>query len=373
MNALPDARETLLIRAATGSGPSAVAAWEKWRDSGDFDALDGESVRIVPLLYRNLLRLGVQAPELVRYGSVYRHSWAANRLAFLASARALALLNDANIPTLLLKGAALTVLYYRDVGVRSMGDVDVLVPVARTADAIAALEAAGWFRDEELKAELTAAHLSTHHSAGFADPKGREIDLHWYASADARWPGADDELWRYSLPVEFEGVATLALSPTDLLYNVLAHGYASFAGHIRWAADAATILANPGNAIDWARFVRIAETRRMVLPLIASLSWLVRELGVVVPDSALSALAKAKVNRVDRLEFEHRNAADPYTIGKVALRHWCWHRRASPVQTPLALTLGFPDYLGRYYGVESAWELPRLLLERGIARIRRRG
>jgi len=371
MNVMPDRNETLLIRAAVGDREAALAAWHAWRDAVDFDRVDGESVRIVPLLYRNLVRLGVPTAQVARYGSVYRHSWASNRLAFLASARALAALREAGIPTLLLKGAALTILHYRDVGVRSMGDVDALVPPARIGEAAAVLERLGWIATPRASpTRLTPAWIATHYSAGFGDDKGREIDLHWYASADARWPGIDDELWGAAVPVEFEGVPTLALSPTDLLYNVLAHGYASFALHIRWAADATTILANAGGEIDWARFVRLAETRRLVLPVLASLSWVRAELGAAVPDHALRALANAKVTRVDRLEFAHRNSADPFTLGKVLLRHWCWHRRASEAQAPAALVLGFPAYLGRYYGTPDARKVAGLLLRRGLARVR---
>ena len=47
-------------------------------------------------------------------------------------------------PRSVVKGAALIPLYYRDSGVRGMGDFDVLVPERRFRDAAAALGEAGW-------------------------------------------------------------------------------------------------------------------------------------------------------------------------------------------------------------------------------------
>src|SRR5690606_12069977 len=110
----------------------------------------------------------------------------------------------------------------------------------------------------------------------------------WYATAEARWPGVDDALWRAAVPVELDGVATLALAPTDLLYNVLSHGFTSFAEHIRWAADAAMIIR--GGGIDWERFVALAIARRFVLPVSMQLRWLVTELALDIPAEAMDAL-----------------------------------------------------------------------------------
>lgn len=140
----PRDEERLLLVAATGGADRALAAWRDWRARVDFERLPDETVRLVPLLYRSLSRLGVAAPELARYASVYRHSWARNRLAFQAGARVIERLADAGIETIVLKGAAASVLYYRDDGVRAMEDVDVLVPRARLAATFEVLARAGW-------------------------------------------------------------------------------------------------------------------------------------------------------------------------------------------------------------------------------------
>ena len=53
-------------------------------------------------------------------------------------------LGDAGVPTLVFKGPVLASLLYREGGLRSYGDVDILVPRRRFADAVLTLEAAGF-------------------------------------------------------------------------------------------------------------------------------------------------------------------------------------------------------------------------------------
>ena len=367
MNVMPNDKETLLIRAATGDGEAALAAWRTWRATVDFEDVKGESYRVVPLLYRNLSRLRVPAQELTRYASVYRHNWAANGLAFKAGAQGLAQLHAAGIKTLLLKGAALAALHYRDVGVRSMADVDVLVPHAQALAAAEVLARHGWVpwpRGTRVDQDFIAAN----NSVGFEDAKGRQIDLHWYVTREARTRGVDDALWAAAVPVELEGVPTLALGPTDLLYNVLAHGYMTFAEHIRWAVDVAVVVR--GGHVDWERLTRLAIERRFVLQTHALLSWTRDVLAVPVPESVLERLAKAKVPLIDRLEYAHARAEDRYTLDKVILRHWCWYRRATEARG-LGLVAGFPRYLARHFGAAELRDLPGILRDRGIRRWKR--
>lgn len=362
--------ERLILVAALGDGDDALAAWRTWRDAVDFDHIAGESVRLVPLLYRNLARLGVDARETVRYASVYRHTWARNRLAFQACAGAVRLFTAHGIDTLLLKGAALTLLHYRDIGMRSMDDVDVLVPPARAEEAMRALVAHGWTRVGVAPHDLPdAVQRSMLHGCSFQDPRGRSLDLHWFATADARVPGADDALWRRAVPVDLEGTPTRALAPTELLYTVIAHSFASHAAHARWVADAVTIVR--GSAIDWPHLVALACSRRMVLPIAHGLRALA-ELGAPVPAATRDALQRQRVTAIDRLEYEHRVSDNPLTASKVMLRMWTTHRRSTQAQG-LALALAFPRFVARYYQLPGASAALPHLAKRAVKRVREVG
>jgi hypothetical protein len=358
----PRADQLLLLRAALGVGADALEAWATWRARVDVEKLDRESVRLLPLLYRNLRRLGVDAAATARYASVYKQTWALNRMLFHAGAGVLAALARQQIDTLVLKGAALALLHYQDVGARAMEDVDVLIAPARRREAQAVLVAHGF----RAAVETGPAFVAGYHSCGFKNAAGRAIDLHWFASGEARRPGADDDLWRRSVPLLVDGVPTRALAPTDLLYHVLAHAHASVDPHLRWMADAMTLLRA---GVDWDALVALARARRFARPVADALARLSADLGADVPLPVVAHLAAEPLGWIDRLELRQRR--DRYAVGDVLLRLWSWHRRSAPEEGP-ALLASFPRFLCSYYDVASAWQLPSLGVSRAWRRLRNR-
>jgi hypothetical protein len=364
--ALPSDEQLLLLRAATLEGDVAREAAAAWQARTRPETLDLESARLLPLLYDNLRRLGAKGPALDRYASVYRRTWVKNRLLFARTAEVVQAFERAGIATLVLKGAALALLHYRTPAARAMEDVDLLVPAARAQEALARLAALG-FAAGASEREVAPA---LRHSLNFVHGNGGKLDLHWYVSAEARHPGDDEELWRAAVPLLLEGTPTRALDATHQLFHVLAHAYASAARHLRWIADARVLLT--GASIDWTRFMALARTRRLVLPVAAALAWLRENLHAPVPASVLAALAGSRIAVVDRLEHASHTAQRPYTAAKILLRMWCDHRRSSALAGP-ALVGAFPDYLKVYYGVGTRRRLVSTGLRRALGRVRRSG
>ena len=62
-------------------------------------------------------------------------AWQQNKTRLELLRSVVAQLREAGIPSLMLKGAALSLAFYRDPGLRPMRDVDLLVPKERSADA----------------------------------------------------------------------------------------------------------------------------------------------------------------------------------------------------------------------------------------------
>ncbi len=358
--ATPD--QLLLLRAALGRGEDARRAWDTWRTRAPLDRLDAESQRLLPLLYRNLRRQGVTDLP-ARLAGAYKQTWARNTYAFRAAAEAVKILDGAGIATVVLKGAALALLHYEDRGVRAMNDVDVLVPRARLREAFEVLAASGWTCRHAFSEDLA----STHHSIGVRDGKGGVIDLHWHAAQDAKRPGADDELWRTSVPLRLGDVDTRALGPTAIFFHVCAHAYHTGHRHVRWMADATTILRSA--PLDGALLLALCRDRAFVLPMRVALTRLRDDLDAPIPPDLVAAFAAEPVPLLDRVEHELAVSSRPYTLAGVGLRLWCWHRRAT-TDRGLTLVTSFPDYLRRYYRLPSTWSLARVGLERVKQRAR---
>jgi hypothetical protein len=145
----PTVSQTWLLRAAFLPAEPAQAAWQVWQSrAGSLEQIDEGSGRLLPLLYRNLRRSlspsQMAEPPIPRLRDGYRRTWFRNQAAFYQIAGVLEALHSAGLPTMILKGAALAVLHYRDLGLRPMVDLDIAVPSARALEAFEVLRQLDW-------------------------------------------------------------------------------------------------------------------------------------------------------------------------------------------------------------------------------------
>jgi hypothetical protein len=358
----PAPEQALLLHAALDEPASAQRAWQRWRARVELDGLDRGSMRLLPLVYRNLGPDRFDSEAGDRLKSLYRRSWSHNQLLFKRATEAIEALGAAGIETLVIKGASLAALSYRDLGVRPMDDVDVLIPIERTREAIEALIDAGWSpgHDDPL------AWTEVHHSLGFAGLQGGEVDLHWFAL----WqPARDEQLWQASVPLELAGVGTRAPCCADQLLLACVHGTPwSPLPPFRWIADAVAVIRSSGDALEWDRLVAEAERRQLTVASAAALSYLRDEFGLAVPDAALGQLRAAPVSRHERAAF--RAACRPDSPLRTVQMAWDRYRRLRDLDTGAPKPGGFVSFARRFWGLDSAWQLP---LHAGRALSRRRG
>jgi hypothetical protein len=69
----PNRDQELLLRAALLNGEPALEAWNEWRRTVNVDVVDYGSHRMIPQLYRNMQRLGVNDSLMERLKGVYRY------------------------------------------------------------------------------------------------------------------------------------------------------------------------------------------------------------------------------------------------------------------------------------------------------------
>jgi len=301
----PNRDQENLLRAALLDGEEALRGWDAWRSTVDIDQLDPGSHRLLALLEKNLRDLAVDDPVLPKIRGVYRQFWYRNQLLFHNMAGLTRTFQDADIPVLVLKGAPLSLLYYRDTGVRPMADFDILIPPDRMERALGFLRSGGWnpiyFDDFS---GLTPSYLSFATSHSFRDPDRREFDLHWYLFPFCSRTDCDRDLWGRAVPLEIQGVRTLTLSPADHLLHVLVHGAAwNQIPPIRWVADALTILRAAPEPVDWKVLVAEAERHEVILPLRETLRYLQKKFAAPVPEEIFQNLDSRRLGKAERLRF----------------------------------------------------------------------
>jgi len=297
----PSPAQELLLQAALGGEASAREALARWEPGFDPERVDHETLTLLPLLSKNLETHRIGSPFADKYRSVYRWSWYRNQLLFDGTRQVLARLHGAGIATILLKGAALSRLAYADDGVRPMGDADLLVPSGDVHAAARALEALGYLPVLPLGPGL----IRSRHSASFRDRLGREIDLHWHVLTEDIGPGADDDFWEASRPIEWRGAPTRVLCPADHVLLLGAHGALGGmnTSPIYWIADVTVLLRRSGEAMDWGRLQRQARDRRLTLTMRRGLEYVAQRFEAPVPHAARAALGGDPVPAAERVEY----------------------------------------------------------------------
>ena len=298
---LPTPGQALLLRAAVVPGPGALVAWDAWKVNHDLieTELDHGSFRLLALVYKNLLAQGADEPLMPRLKGIYRYWWCSNQRLFYRAAAVIRGLSQAGIPSVALKGAAASIAYYQDTGVRPMGDIDLLVPLDRAAEAVAHLGRLGWKPARPRVGDL----IRYQHSVQMVHTTGETLDLHWHVLAECVHPSSDEGFWKRAVPIRLLNAATLALGPTDALLHAIVHGMRWNAEPtVRWVADAMAILHASEDAIDWNLLELEARKQRVLLRLTMGLEYLERFMGAPIPDAVLERLRALRPAVLESME-----------------------------------------------------------------------
>lgn len=352
----PTPEQDLLLEAALGSGRPAVAAWHAWTGAVNLDDIDPGSYRLIPLLYSNLVRNGVQDSVLQKYKGVYRNAWYRNQVLFNRLAGILSLFRAEKIQTMLVKGVALATLYYSRIGMRPMSDADVLIRPDDLSRATAILNAHGW----------QCAHPAPH-AASFTHPDGFSIDLHWRLTVEHSYGDSDAAFWKRAESTEFLGIPTQTLSPADHLLHACAHGARGCqVPPLRWLADAAAIIKKRPD-LDWAQLVSSTEELDLVLPVRDTLDYL-RSQRFDIPEPFYSRLKNSLVSAEELKSYRIR--CQSYQTGAEIFRlMWFDYKRSCRAQNRLPRLTGFPDFLRTIWVLRSSWEVPVFIIRKGIKRL----
>src|SRR5262245_34003444 len=203
--AWPTTEQEHLLRLALR--PSAVAL-DALRGI-DVARLDAGARRLLPLLYPALRDLAARGPLIDEAHREYQSTASRNAIVLERARCLIEDLTAAGVPTLVLKGFALILTCYRDPGLRSMADLDLLIPATRLFAALTTFHRGGW---NPLYA-LTPSFVRTRHAAPFVTADGIPCDLHWRVFPEPTPPNMEEDLWAASSPVAVIGTETRALSP----------------------------------------------------------------------------------------------------------------------------------------------------------------
>lgn len=319
----PTLTQRLLLQACVGGPELAAAAFAAWHARVDVFRLDLGSNRLMALLYRNLERAGVRAPEHDVLKGNWRYHWYQNKTRMRELAGLQADFAAAGIPVAAMKGVPLMAFYYADLGVRPIADFDLLVPRAQAREAAEWLVARGYH-----SARGRLDYLFKIGNGGeFVKDGATVLDLHWGVLHDCRAGWSEDEFWAGVRTRRFEGMDLTMLRPEDQILHLCEHGMRwSPLPPLRWLADVAVVVRGEGHRLDTDYLRDAAERRGLLEPVRATFAWLDRHLDFGAANVMRRALPRMRPDLGGRVDHVWRAFSPQGLPGLVPA--WVDYRRA---------------------------------------------
>jgi hypothetical protein len=388
----PTKEQQLLLQASLLQGSVATDAWQTWKSIVDLNDIDPGSYRLFPLLYFNLRVNGIEDPLINIFQWVYRNTLDKNKMLFQNISELLNCFYNKGIQVMLLKGASLILLYYKDYGLRPMIDVDILVRTEKALDAIkllaelgwrstitplkgftkiSFLSKLGWTPKERPFKDFSKEYFSVRHAHDFINPDKFTIDLHWHLLHGYNDVNADLDFWDGAVETRVDNAPAFALNPADLLLHVCAHGVRwNSVPPIRWIADAITILNNAKEEINWDRAIALAKRHRLILPIKEAFNYLRSFLLVPVPETVLEELQTFSISKTEYFEYRVRTRPPGLLDGLLELHLlYGFYSRQIGEANVLRKIVMFPKFLQHIFGMDRLRYLILYVLFELIRRI----
>ncbi|MBC2711367.1 MAG: nucleotidyltransferase family protein [Desulfosarcina sp.] len=237
---------------------------------------------IAPLAFNGLrnvqARQHLPAQLFESLKSEYRKNLIRNTMIFAELEKIVAMLGEQHVPVILLKGAAITRIIYKDIGLRPMSDIDILVKKEDLYQAVHAIEACGYHQHDRENLEQL---LNTKYHVVYIHPDINVLlEIHWDITSDhnpslvrSNVPNLMDMWWSRASNAESGFNNVFHLHPIDLICLLSSHFFkhrfvksgAGFSTHggILQLCDILNIVCFYNNEVTWDALA--AEARRIGL------------------------------------------------------------------------------------------------------------
>lgn len=252
--------------------------------------------RVRPLLHQRLFETGKWqlAPDASwqRLGDECRAIAMRKIRAHAELAAILTSLNGAGIQAILLKGAHLGPLIYKNVALREMNDLDIMVRRDHIAESVALVTALGYEGLREFS--VTSDIRTSHHVTRLIKQGVAGVELHWNITAPQTETSIDPaSLWQRAEPIVMHGQDTLGLSPADLVLHLCFHAafQHNFEFGLRPSLDVAHTIAHSSRQLDWETVRQTAELRGWSRGVALALQLARDFVGAEVPEHVIQEMA----------------------------------------------------------------------------------
>jgi hypothetical protein len=252
--------------------------------------------KIGPLAYHRLTAgldaLPMPGPVRERLRTFYAVGQLRNTLLLRDAVEVIRPLQAAGVPVMVLKGLHLGVQVYSEPGLRTMSDIDIMVPERDLAMAEQVLVGQGF--GPLPRPDIEDFCRRSNHLARLSRAKSVPVEVHWTIERPTSPFAIDvDALWRRAQPIPLGDLEVLALSPEDLLLHLCLH--TSYHHRfdrmaLKGLVDIDMVIAAFEGRLDWRRVARTARDWGAGSYVYSTLRLAAMILETPVPKAALAAL-----------------------------------------------------------------------------------
>lgn len=360
-------QENLLMAALLANADDVRHKYSRWADNVDWAAdFGGGTYQLLPLLFTNLDRAGVEDANTGRLRGLYRRAWYSNQRFMSALSEIAIHLATAGLKIVLLGDLALMSGIYLKPGARLVNRLDLLVDPASVTDALVCLRELGWapepFQNDDLK------YLSY---IALTNATGKLLRLHWHP---LHMKCTDDSYSFSTFGVRLDSETTRLLVPTHtgLLTHLIVSGFEP--GDNRLLADIAGIYSIVSSGeVDWEAVLRLADEYSFNMRLFSVCCYLRSKLWVPIPECVVYELAGRTVSGPERFErcLARRSAESPDTFFVRLTRLLAQYMRYIDGSGAAKTISRLPEFLRHRYRTRSIARIIARVLGNGTRRILR--
>ncbi|MCB0255145.1 MAG: nucleotidyltransferase family protein [Anaerolineae bacterium] len=329
---------------------------------------------LAPLLH-DVLRSSRFVPETARrcLQDAYQETAIYAGLMSVELGRVLRRLEDAGLPAIVLKGAALGDTLYGNSALRPMTDLDLLLRERDIPVAIDLMTRSGY---HTAGVEVRPGHMLAYENEVALRSPGTPalaVELHWHLLDSPFYQDQVDEgwFWDTAQPARVAETGALVLGLEGTFLHLSAHYVLHHKAHgMRWIYDLAGLAALHGEALDWQLLLDRAAAFKLVTSIQVVLQQLADDWNVALPPDVLRAAHALPVSDEERrviqwLHADQRPVVQRFWADLASMSGW---RQRLPFL--LASLFPSPDYMEDRYELRGRVLLPLAYPYRWVSGLR---
>ncbi len=263
---------------------------------------------VSPLLYWNLSKISnikdVPYEIMKNLEKMYYNNLARNMFLYNELGKVLNAFKRVDIDTVVLKGAFLAEQVYKNAGLRTMSDIDLLIKYKDFQKAKRELNKLMYFATVPSRTELYERFQTVlSEELSFENQNKRIIvEIHWDIHPPDSYYKVDiNKFWNNVKSVKIASIETLTFAPEDILQHLCLHldKHLSLprsppAKPLRDYCDIAEVTRHYKDVINWDDLLQSSKSNGIEEPVFQSLSIANKYFGAIVPENILSKLKPVK-------------------------------------------------------------------------------